>query len=371
MSLRIMLFCALDLRQSTGSSNRARLFALGLQVHGAKIGVVASGFPDELSQRDIECHWLQPQQNVADQLVDFGRSFEPDVIYGVTEEKARAVIRASKILGRPCVFDIHAIGAVEAFERWPLNSMRLRRVGESLANLRALREARALTVVSPTLIPVARLLTRECNLIFGPADLERFNPDGERVTLGRQDRIQVLYAGNFMPYQGCSLLLKAAAILIRRGEPYDFTFVGSTKRGDKLIQQWSHLVNTGALRFVDSVDYSEMPRYLRGADILTIPRPRMLSTHFAVPSKLHDYMAAGRAIVATDLAPHRFAVQHGVHGILCRPNPTDLARGLLRLRDSEERQRLGHNARARAAELSSLDRACETLYRVLLRATHA
>ncbi len=96
---------------------------------------------------------------------------------------------------------------------------------------------------------------------------------------------------------------------------------------------------------VDPVEYEAMPEYLQAADILVIPRPRMLSTHFSAANKIGDYMASGKAILATDIYPHRKAIKNRVNGLLCRPAARSLKEGLLELGDPLLRERLGSNAR--------------------------
>jgi glycosyltransferase involved in cell wall biosynthesis len=234
-----------------------------------------------------------------------------------------------------------------------------------------MRSADALLVLCPTLFPLVRRFNRRTILVSAAVDVDHFNPEGVQAKLGESDRIQVVYAGNFLVWQGCELLLEAANIILSRSLPYDFTFIGSFGREDKLLHKWEKWIAVGYFHFIDLVKYDVIPIYLRSADILTIPRPFLLSTHFAFPNKLGDYMASGRAILATNLKPHRYAIQDGKNGVLCRPTPSSIAEGLLRLQDSMFRQVLGENARITAVQNYNAKGASQSVYSVLQEVVNA
>ena len=72
-----------------------------------------------------------------------------------------------------------------------------------------------------------------------------------------------------------------------------------------------------------------------------------------LPAKLVDAMALGRAVVASDVPPIRWAL--GGTGLLARPGDVDdLAAGLAALLDPQRRAELGAAAHRRALDLFSL-----------------
>lgn len=96
----------------------------------------------------------------------------------------------------------------------------------------------------------------------------------------------------------------------------------------------------------------EVPVHLAACDVCVLPLP--WSRHFAYhasPLKLFEYMAAGRAIVASDLPAHREVLEDGRTALLTAPGDARaLASALRRLRDDPAlRARLGSAARAAAA----------------------
>jgi glycosyltransferase involved in cell wall biosynthesis len=87
-----------------------------------------------------------------------------------------------------------------------------------------------------------------------------------------------------------------------------------------------------------------MPVYLGLANVLVSPR----TGGDNIPLKIFDYMASGRAIVATDIAAHR-AILNPDRALLVDPTPEALAEGILHLLDDPgQAEVLGDGARSYA-----------------------
>lgn len=102
----------------------------------------------------------------------------------------------------------------------------------------------------------------------------------------------------------------------------------------------------------------QVPRYLRAFDVCTMPFP--WTEHFAYyasPIKLFEYMAAARAVVASDLPALADVVAHGETALLVPPGDVEALAGALRqLRDDPAlRARLGKNAARLALEQYTWD----------------
>ena len=71
-----------------------------------------------------------------------------------------------------------------------------------------------------------------------------------------------------------------------------FLFVGPVEQGITLPQ--------GAnIEYVGSVPQGELPRQIRRMDLCTLPYAMTQRNHYANPTKVREYLAAGRAVVAT------------------------------------------------------------------------
>lgn len=105
--------------------------------------------------------------------------------------------------------------------------------------------------------------------------------------------------------------------------------------------------------YAGQVDAARVPLYLNAFDVCAMPFP--FNEHYAYymsPIKLFEYMASGRALIATDLPSIADVVQHEVNALVITPESAEaLAAAILRLReDSALRVRLADAARARVMD---------------------
>lgn len=110
-------------------------------------------------------------------------------------------------------------------------------------------------------------------------------------------------------------------------------------------------------RYKDSViflgrrPYEKMPSFVKRADVLVIPR-RDIIINYTTPRKLGEYLASGRAIVATDVGDQRKILEENKCGIVTEANPQSFAKGLVRiLEDDKLRRGIGENSRRLACKL--------------------
>ncbi|RMG83595.1 MAG: glycosyltransferase, partial [Chloroflexi bacterium] len=120
---------------------------------------------------------------------------------------------------------------------------------------------------------------------------------------------------------------------------------GPTETAMALREEWlEHGQPAERFLLVDQVPPEEIPLYLRAFDVCTMPLP--WTEHFAYyasPLKLFEYMAAGGAIVASDLPSWEDVLQHEVNALLVPPSDIEAMRAALqRLHDEPAlREQLG------------------------------
>ena len=161
----------------------------------------------------------------------------------------------------------------------------------------------------------------------------RLDPSRRYEARCRGDKPPVVaYAGHFYPYNGAHLLIEALAHLpgvrglIIGGHPRDAAD-GQRLRGLVSSHGLSDRVTFTGLVPPDQV----LPR-LQEADVLVQPLIDAPYTRYASAMKLFDYMAAGRPIVAFDLASTREVVADGRTARLVQPGSVKaLAAGIREL----------------------------------------
>jgi len=164
-----------------------------------------------------------------------------------------------------------------------------------------------------------------------------------RKTLGLDESTPVvLYTGTFEAYQGLDLLFAAMAT-VRSSVPHArLVLAGGTPDQVERARAQARAVGIGdATIFAGERPASEIPAYLRAADVLVSPRSRGTNT----PLKIYQYLRSGKAIVATRLLTHT-QVLNDQTAILTGATPSEFAAGILAgLNDPVRAAAIGKRAR--------------------------
>ncbi len=179
---------------------------------------------------------------------------------------------------------------------------------------------------------------------------------------GTVSPVTVAYAGHLYPWKGVDVLLEAIA---RVPAVQGLVIGGHEKETDlaRLRALATRLGIESRVTFAGHLLPSAVAGRLALADVLALPNPASaISTHSTSPLKLFEYMAAGKAIVASSLPAIREVLTDEITALLVTPgDPEALAAGIRRLaRDPALRSRLGDRARNAVAEYS-WDRRAERL----------
>jgi glycosyltransferase involved in cell wall biosynthesis len=187
-----------------------------------------------------------------------------------------------------------------------------------------------------------------------------FHPDcGGRKLRGELNfatsDVVVAFVGTFSYWHGIRTLASAIRYLLLAcdAEPIvaklRFLLVGD---GPLCSDAREALESVGGKRvlFTGLLPHDRIPTYLDAADILVSPHIPMPDgkPFFGSPTKLFEYMAMSKAIIASDLDQLRHVLRHDWSAWLVEPgNAAELASAILLLaRDAGLRERLGENARA-------------------------
>jgi glycosyltransferase involved in cell wall biosynthesis len=200
-------------------------------------------------------------------------------------------------------------------------------------------------------------------------DVDRFDWDEPKSGPPR-----ILYAGSIDPGRGVRVLVRAMAAIVREVDAR-LVLAGSIvspKFEQAMREGIRELGLTDKVEILGTVDHDQLPALIATATVCVVPAASDLTPNPAVvyPTKLLEYMACKRAIVAPKRETVSMVVENGREALLFEPgDPVDLARKVLRLvADPELRDRLAASAYERVRReftASAARRALRNAYQLL------
>jgi glycosyltransferase involved in cell wall biosynthesis len=274
----------------------------------------------------------------------------PDVLY----QRHTAFNCAGAVLSR--VLNVPLVLEFNSSELWKgryWGGLRLRRLAALVERIN-LRAADRVIVVSNALrdqllglgVPAQKLIVNP-----NAVDPTRFSPaeggQGVRHRLNLGSSLVVGFSGTFGAWHGIPTLAQAIPLVIQARPQVRWLLIGD----GPLAGQVDRIVDERAVR-VGMVPHADMPSYLAACDVLVSPHGRQADggEFFGSPTKLFEYMAAGRAIVASAVGQIRDVLTDERTAALIPPDdPHALSQAVIRLVDDVcLRQRLGSAARETA-----------------------
>ena len=275
------------------------------------------------------------------------RRTRPDVAYADDVRSALAIAHA----GVPVLLELHTMA---------FHTSRLGRV--ALARLLERPELRAVVTISRALRD--DLLTTAGvpeGLMRVLPEAARARPDDELTAAApgwvaagmRSGALQVGYSGSLYEGRGVDLMVEVA----RRLPDIDLHVLGGPVDAADALRRRSDL--PGNVRVHGLRTIADAERLQSSMDVLLAPYARSVMTPGGVdtsrwmsPMKVFGYLAAGRAVICSDLPVLREVLEDGVTALLVDPEDVDgWAAAVARLRDDPElRTGLAARGRARHAE---------------------
>jgi glycosyltransferase involved in cell wall biosynthesis len=161
------------------------------------------------------------------------------------------------------------------------------------------------------------------------------------------------FVGTFGPWHGVVQLAEAIK-LVPANVPVRFVLVGSGSLHGEVERLSQAEVGSRRVIFTGAVTHERVPSLLDACDVLVSPHVPLAdgSDFFGSPTKVFEYMAMGKGIVASRLGQIGEVLADGETALLVEPgNVPELARAIITLVESPDlRTRLGARAREVAVE---------------------
>jgi glycosyltransferase involved in cell wall biosynthesis len=209
------------------------------------------------------------------------------------------------------------------------------------------------------------------------ADVQVFQPNQRsefaRRNLGLTTEPTVIWVGGFYPWHNLEGLLESFALVLQKIPNARLVLVGDGQTRLSVERKAEQLGFGDAVIMTGAVAHNRVPEMVSMADVTVVPAASVAASGggTGTPLKLFEYMAAGKAIVATAVDQAAAVIQHGHNGLLVKEGDVNAFAQAMQalLNDPVERARLGQNARHRAVEQYSWEeytKRLEGIYQGLL-----
>ncbi len=192
-------------------------------------------------------------------------------------------------------------------------------------------------------IPAHKLVT-----IQNGVEIERFEraSPADRALLGIRDRDAVVACvARLSPEKGHAVLLDAFRLVLARHPDARLLIIGEGDEQAGLERRAADLALSGRVQWLGL--RSDVPELLAAADVFVLP-----SLQEGFPMVVLEALAAGKAVVATEVGAISKVVRDGENGLLVPPGDARALAGAIGylLHDPALRRRLGDNGRALVRE---------------------
>ncbi|MFC2166818.1 glycosyltransferase family 4 protein [Acidobacteriota bacterium] len=183
------------------------------------------------------------------------------------------------------------------------------------------------------------------------------NPLSKKLSLDKT--FVVMYSGtiSLSSYLSLERVLEAASVL-KNEINLRFVIVGEGLKKPELVQKAKDLKLDNVI-FLPFQPYEDLPTLLAASDILLVPLDKE-KTQLSVPSKLYNYISAGRPILGLTDSTSEVAgiIKDANCGLCAEPDDINMiVKHILDMKDSPEKcERFGQNARQFCIEFYSKDK---------------
>lgn len=207
-----------------------------------------------------------------------------------------------------------------------------------------------IAVSRPAMEYVNKFFPDEYSIIPNGVDTDHFRPDVEPLEEYLDGKLNIAFIGRLEKRKGLDYLLKAYQQVKRAMPESRLIVVGPGERLRKKYQKRVARDGIEDVIFIGYATYSDLPRYYRTADIVCCPATGWES--FGIV--LIEAMAAGTAVVASNISGYASVLTDDAEGLLVQPkNVPQLADALLVLaNDKSRRQQMGQKGIVTAQEYS-------------------
>ena len=286
-------------------------------------------------------------------MLEYFQDWQPDAIYERYSLLATAGVELAQHLKIPHILEVNAPLSKEAAEH---RAVAFQHTIEATER-RILNTTSHVVSVSEPIRQWAKSLgvaVEQISVMPNGVNIERFERLSDVVTrqLLRDHRPVVGFVGTLKAWHGTPTLIRALGYIARvngHNHAPQLLIVGDGPQREMLEQLATDEGVAELVVFTGSVPHNDISSWISRMDISVAPYDDLQNFYFS-PLKVYEYMAAGKAIVASNIGQIAECLTDRVDGLLYHPGDvTSLADKIMTLLENKPlRDALGQNARRNA-----------------------
>ena len=255
--------------------------------------------------------------------VDLIYSYHPPITTCLTS------IILGKIHKVPVVIDIQDLWPDSLYETNAASNRLIVKLITKITNY-VYKKASKIVVLSPGFkrkIHSLGIPMEKIEVIYNWANEEALlNFEYSDLELPKNNKKNVVFAGNIGLAQGITSILEAARILKRNGAKINLVFVGDGVAKNDAIES-AKKYNLHNVFFMPRVPMNQVGGILKQADALLVHLKNKDLFEITIPSKIQSYMCIGKPIIIGVKGDARKLIEDSESGFYCTPdNPSEIAR---------------------------------------------
>lgn len=294
--------------------------------------------------------------------------YKPDFIYHRFSGQTFFVVRIAKALNIPLILEFNSFDSWKILN-WEVSNNVVKRIIQKKILFKIVQRIEYYNLqIASLVIVVSKPLERDLIKIgipeekiivnYNGVDTEKFDPvileskrckQIKKTLCVNEGKVIVGFSGTFGPWHGIPQITEAIDIILKNKLSSNIQFLIIGDGGELKTVMEERLSKYKDVIFVGMVSYNDIQYFLAICDILVSPHCLLSDNKefFGSPTKLFEYMAMGKGIVASNLGQIGEVLEHYKTAILTEPdNIEELVNGILKLiNDRELRIQLGRKAR--------------------------
>jgi len=316
-------------------------------------------------------HWLGELLYNFYAGISFNRKikrYKPDFIYHRFTGYTFFIAKTAKVFNIPLILEFNSFDSWKILN-WEASRNLIKRIIQKKILLKIvqrieyynLKKASLIITVSESLkkdlinigVPHEKVMVN-----YNGVDTVKFDPlisESEKCKQIKKElsidscKVVIGFSGTFGLWHGIPQLTDAIDIILKNKLSHNIQFLIIGSGGELKTVMEKKLSNYKDIIFKGLVSYNQIQYFLGVCDILVSPHCPMLENKefFGSPTKIFEYMAMGKGIVASNIGQIGRILEDNKTAILVEPGDVkQLVKGILRLvNDKDLRLRLGRNAR--------------------------